>query len=204
MENIPNYSVAKNYRSWAVLKDGEMVEGHKYHPRKRDALAAIPQIQARAEYEARVLAEDLDGISWTPEEEQNINEYAEVLRENPEKFTFVGRRRIVDIARTDHDSDARTIEQHLMQPGPQNNWSKLVCAEVRRRRAARVEAFKRAGLDLDRYRCDMHVKRRGKDFESTFSYSSVADAYEERDEIIARGAQHGEVDYEFRFSERVV
>lgn len=141
------YAVVKQDKRWIVTKDGEPVKHYlsEYpttHQRKKDAVARIEQLQVRDAWTALLFEQDATGVYiWTPEEEKQINEYAAALKVNETRWTFNGPDTLQNIARNQHlqDEDALTKE-----------WrdTKRTHAEKRRVRAARVEAFKRAGLTL--------------------------------------------------------
>ncbi len=138
------FTVVKSGRDWMVVRDGQ-VQAQKH--RKRDALEAIPELVAYAHYENRVLSQDVTGIYiWTDEERVSIQQFAEQLRLNPTKLTLMGPQTIQEMAARDHRDEARTIAD--WDAFPDSKHGKFVCAELRRRRAGRVEAFKLAGVEL--------------------------------------------------------
>jgi methionyl-tRNA formyltransferase len=137
--------IVKEGRYWRVLVDSKSVE--RWFRRKRDAVQKVSDLREQSAYEARILAEDRGHIVWTPEDEKQIDEYAEALRQNPEAWSLVGKRPLQHRARIQHLEEANTIQQWEMGE-PVSDYGQLVCARLRRIRAAREEAFRRAGAVL--------------------------------------------------------
>lgn len=151
---IEDYAVRKLDRGWGLLCGGTVVKSPYgdypiYFPRKRDALEAIPYRVARQEYEARTLREDGSTIVWTEEETRQISAYADHLRTNAIRLTLNGYRTAQEIARHDYNGDFQTLKSwswSLHDSVAYKFGEHLVCAEVRRRRAATRAAFRLAGL----------------------------------------------------------
>lgn len=141
-----------------MLRNGQPLERYSYLDRKRDAMEAIPQIQAREEYEARIMREDREGIVWTPEERQNIEDAIGWLRENKTQFTMAGHQTYQEIMLNHFHDDARCIESWRNGIGGDRSHN-LTCAEIRRRRAATIEAFGRIGVYLDHSRWILVIAR---------------------------------------------
>jgi hypothetical protein len=143
------YTVAKAGKRWAVLKDGDTVkmDGCAYgatYQTKREALAEIPKFMAGDEWRERLFEDDRTGVyHWTVDDTKQINDYAEVLRANELRWTFGGEFTAQVIARQQHAKDAEDIAK------PDSYWidAARVRAEKRRIRAARVEAWRRAGIE---------------------------------------------------------
>lgn len=146
MKADEDYTLGKEgNRGWSVLKGGQVVEGHYCHKRKRDAIAAIEDLIAYDKWLEKLLAEDRAGTyTWSEDEEKQINEFAELLKANEERWTFCGKFPIQKLARDRHKKDAEDLTTD------KSNWVEpdRFFAETRRRMAARVEAFKRAGVEL--------------------------------------------------------
>ena len=193
-----NYTVAKNGNRWAVLKDGQPLENHTWHRRKRDASEAIPKIIARAEYEARILAQDKTGIVWSEDELRQMDEYVEVLKKNETRFTMAGRHTVQDIAIQAFHDDARLLEGYR---DFHDCWDSINGAEIRRRRAALIEIFRRIGIHLDHKRWKLIVSRYrgskhdGIDWES--NHESVEAAQDQMRSIQKAADKAGELGYNF-------
>src|SRR5262249_40401237 len=132
---------------WMVLKDGQPYarEGSKgYYMRfntRKSAQEEIDKDVAWDAYLARLYEQDRSGVYvWTVEEELELDAYAAVLKANELRWTFFGKFPIQVVARQQHERDAKNLQS--------DSWAdaKRVHAEKRRVMAARVEAFRRAGL----------------------------------------------------------
>lgn len=148
MSAQPVYAVVKHDKRWIVTKDGEPVKwsaGDHYpqtHQRKRDAVEYIGKLKVGDAWTALLFAQDATGVYvWTPEEEKQINDYAVVLKVNATRWNFFGQQPAQDIARDQHVKDAEALDKQWID-------TKRTHAEKRRVMAARVEAFKRAGVVL--------------------------------------------------------
>lgn len=139
----------RKVKPWMVLKDGIQMtwDAGRPYPRRfvtrKDAQAEIDKDIAHDAYLARLYEQDAAGFKeWNAAESKEIDDYAAVLRENAESWTFFGKYTAQNIARQQHKKDAKDLESE--------SWidPKRVHAEKRRIMAARAEAFKRAGLEL--------------------------------------------------------
>lgn len=148
---VEKYPYRQGWR-WQVLQDGQPVgdgvawSGGKHCETRRKALKAAVDFAARDDWRALVFADDLSGdYHWTPEEFEQIADFAKRLRENPLRWTFSGQLPLRRIARDAHQKDARDLLK------PDSCWidPSWVRAETRRSMAARREAFRQAGLDLE-------------------------------------------------------
>lgn len=146
--NLKDYEVIKSGNRWAIIYNGLPVEGYQYHLRKKDAIAAIPELIERRAYRTRIMAEDESGHIWTEKESEEIAHYAEMLKENKERFTLSGRQTLQESGCHHHYGNIKTIRSHYAWGDP-GEWGELVCANLRRERAARAEAFRLAGAFLD-------------------------------------------------------
>lgn len=194
--NEADYSVVKVDNRWDVHCNGLPVEGLRFRRTKREAVAEVAkEITGRA-YRTRIMAEDETGHIWTAEESKQIADYATRLIANEETGGF-WKSSTQDAGRKVHYDDLVTLKSHYNslsgwnelsgENWKQGDWSILVCANLRRTRAARFEAYKLAGLDLDNGYVKMTAT--GKTDASkvhTFDYQDVARAEHARDEIMAR------------------
>lgn len=137
----------RKVKPWMVLKNGDPYESAKGYPmhfrNRREAQEEIDKDIAHDAYLAQLYEQDAAAVrAWTAEQEREIDEYAEVLRVNAESWTFWGKYPAREIARRQHERDARDLAS--------NSWidPRRIHAEKRRAMAARVEAFRRAGLEL--------------------------------------------------------
>ena len=102
----------------------------------------------RASYESRVLSEDEFGsCKWTDSEKQEIDKLSDAVKQNQMMPRFGGPVSIREIAKKEHLSDAKIISDWAAV-SPDSPYGKVVCAELRRRRAARELAFMLAGQIL--------------------------------------------------------
>ena len=146
---MPAATLAKHGNKWIVSYPGRFGERSSRFKTKRDAQAALIEIEKQADWEARLLAMDATGqYTLTPEQDAETDALAAALRENRTRKTFSGEQTFQESARKEHDSDARIIESWQAFQPTISEHGQLVCAELRLRRFARVEAFKRAGLSL--------------------------------------------------------
>lgn len=138
----------RKVKPWIVVKNGEPL---KYSPRdsfpktfrsKRLATIAATKDTEWDSYMEIVLADDASGeYRWTVEELAQIDELVLSLKLNEEKWTFNGKARFVDISRGHQARDAEDSRK--------TNWTEAhYPVQLRRRMAARAEAFKRAGVTL--------------------------------------------------------
>lgn len=145
-----NTKERRRRKSWVVV-DAEgraldyegKIDRHGFaaaYDTRRDAVEHAAKFTGWAERRERIMREDWAGIAWTPEEQQQIEEYAVVLRANETHWTFYGEETCRESAARQHASDARDLES--------TNWTdcEYFHAEKRRVRAARAEAWRRAGL----------------------------------------------------------
>lgn len=145
------YTVVKDdYRRWSILRDGQPIIGengiarHKYS-RKRDALEEIPLIVAAVEYEALCGAQDAAGVFvWTTNEEEQIADYVKALKVNATRWYMSGQMTLQEAGRVQHAKEQEVLD------GPRENWLNpdRYFREKRRTMAARIEAYKRAGIEL--------------------------------------------------------
>jgi hypothetical protein len=151
---MPTYTIERDLndhrkvKPWLVLKDGVVMNHHnclyveKFSTRK-DAQKRIDDDIAGDAYLVRLHEQDTAAVrTWTPEEKKEISDFAVILTANEERFTFHGKLSIQAISRGRHVKDAKDLAtNHWIDP-------KRLHAELRRNMAARVEAFKCAGLTL--------------------------------------------------------
>lgn len=141
----------RKVKPWIVLKDGTPLTHDqnarnpcvRSFPTRKAAQAEIDKDIVWDAYVVRLFEQDAAGVyEWNADENEEIEKFAQRLRENPEQWTFNGPARFVAIARRQHEKDAEDLEK--------DDWidAKRFHAEKRRTRAARVEAFKRAGVEL--------------------------------------------------------
>jgi len=139
----------RKVKPWMVVKDGIPLEwdrgskGYPMHfPSRKEAQAEIDKDIAWDAYLERLYEQDATGYVWTADEQRQIDEYAVVLKANGESWTFCGKFTAQVIARHQHQKDADVLKS--------DSWidPKRIHAEKRRVMAARVEAFKRAGIEL--------------------------------------------------------
>jgi hypothetical protein len=198
--NPSDYSVAKTRTKWSVMLNGQQVEGFTWLSRKGDALSAIPEIVELTAYRQRILHEDATGHVWTDEEFKQIAEYAEMLRENKILKSLFGDRSIAEAGRAEHYSEFNTIQSHYAFGDGPSSWGSLVCAEIRRRRAARSEAYQQAGVLLDQCRYAYTGRRTNHPTKETKPYTYDHRTVADRDAAVATniriGNEHGEM-YEF-------
>ena len=143
------YEVVKNLNRWAIVRDGVKVDCWSWRKTKKECIAHLPELQAQDEYRERILTDDrAPQPTWTTEEQEQIGKLASQLRENPIKRTLAGDMRLIDLARKHQAEQLRTIESWNARGDPSEH-GKLVCAELRRQRAARALAFEQAGLELE-------------------------------------------------------
>lgn len=152
----PVYSIERDLtdhrktKPWIVLKDGVALTytmGSHFPETFKNRKEAQVKMQvdiAHDAYLARLFTQDIATVrTWTPAEQKEIEDYAAVLSANEECWTFHGKRTAQFIARHQHETDTKDISHdHWVNP-------KRFHAEKRRVMAARVEAFKRAGLTLE-------------------------------------------------------
>jgi hypothetical protein len=101
----------------------------------------------RVNYETRILSEDEFGsYKWTPEEKQEIDKLSDAIKQNQMMPRFGGPQSIRDLSRKEHESDAKIIQQWKNSGCSDSSYGKVICAELRRRRAARELAFMLAGI----------------------------------------------------------
>ena len=138
----------RKVKPWIVLKNGEPMkyDGCRYAQRfktRKDAQEKVTQDIEWDAYLVRLHEQDAAGVyEWNAGETEEIEKFTQQLLENPEQWTFNGPARFADIAQHQHWKDAKDLESDA--------WIdvKRFKAERRRRMAARAEAFKRAGLEL--------------------------------------------------------
>lgn len=139
----------RKVKPWIVLKDGMSLKHTAYDvyyrtfDSRKQAQKAIDEDAAYDAYLARLYEQNAAGFrEWNAEESKEIDDYAAILKANAESWTFLGKDTAQNIARRQHEKDARDLES--------DSWidPKRVHAETRRIMAARAEAFKRAGLVL--------------------------------------------------------
>lgn len=144
---MPEYTVVKNRNKWTILRNGVKDDRWSWRNTKRECVAQVEKFIAADKYSAQVMEQDRTGVYvWDADEEKQIAEYAEALRVNIEVWTLGigGKMTRQDKARMQHENERKTLE------GPKDCWREpdKYFAEIRRRMAARVEAFKRAGAEL--------------------------------------------------------
>jgi hypothetical protein len=201
-----NYTVGRNPKEakrWAILQDGELIRGSRpydhpdsYYKTKKDATARMEARIERDGYEAKTLAEDKSGHIWTEEEAKQIAEYAALLLENKTQNSLWGQTTPQEHGRKQHFDEIRTITSHygLGEPG---DWGNMVCAEIRRRCAARVEAFRQAGLVLTNEHYTFTARRTNhptKECEpNVFSHRTRELAEEAQADLLKRAPGFGEI-----------
>lgn len=112
---------------------------------KRIEVDATKQISAYN----RLMIQDASGeYVWSADELQQIETLVMALKENRMFRVFGGEVSILDRSIKEHDSDAKTIVSWSHDWFKTSVHGKLVCAELRRRMAARIKAFKLAGLSV--------------------------------------------------------
>jgi len=137
----------RKVKPWIVLKNGQPLKYHerdsfpRHYSSKRLAQLAADKDAEWDAYAGVVLADDAGRkYHWTPEELEQIASLTLSLKLNEEKWTFNGKARFVDISRGHQAKD---------EDSQKADWTNaLYPAQLRRRMAARAEAFKRAGLEL--------------------------------------------------------
>ena len=138
----------RKVKPWMVLKNGEPLKHsphnhyHQNFSSKRLAQIAADKDAEWDAYAGVVATDDASGeYHWTPEELEQIASLTLSLKLNEEKWTFNGKARFVDISRGHQAKDAEDSQK--------TNWTNaLYPAQLRRQMAARVEAFRRAGIEL--------------------------------------------------------
>jgi hypothetical protein len=142
---VEKYPWGKGFR-WRVLRDGQPFDSsrHQFITRKRDAEKAAAELAAWDEWQAHVYRDDADGsFRWTATELSQIVEYAAKLATNSMGCSFFTQLPLRTIARQQHQKDA----EDLLKDDTCWTDAPWVRAEKRRVMAARLEAFRRAGLD---------------------------------------------------------
>jgi len=136
-------------KPWIVVKNGEPLKYRqidsypKHFSSKRLAKIAADKDAEWDAYMAIVLADDASReYRWTAEEQQQIEDLRLALRLNEEKWTFNGKVRFVELSRIGQRKD---VEDSQKTTWTDANYP----AQLRRRMAARAEAFRRAGLELE-------------------------------------------------------
>lgn len=147
-----NPNEQRRRKSWVVVDaEGQAldyegkIDRHGFYASydtRKAATEYAAKFTAWAERRERIMREDRAGITWTPEEEKQIEEYAAVLRANETHWTLYGKETRREFAVRLHQEDARDIAS------TNTNWidCEYFRAEKRRVRAARTEAWRRAGL----------------------------------------------------------
>jgi len=195
--NPTDYQVAKtDSKKWQLTCNGIPVQGYSWSDTKKACVEAIAKFVSRAQYTARIMTEDETGHVWTAEESKDIAEYAERLKENKTRFTMSGNMSVVESGRRGHYSEIRTIMSHYGFGEPTTDWSTLTCAEIRRRRAARTEAFRLAGVELDQNYYTLTLLRTNHPTKPqvphVYDYRTMDEARDEAREILVRAEHHGE------------
>lgn len=144
---MSTYSVQKYKRHWCVLNSADP-EWKRNFDRKGEAIAAIPKFENEDKHIARLFAMQESGTyEWTPSELQEINRFAHAIKLGETRLTLSGRKTVEEIGRKEHTDDTRAVASwHAL--GPVMGPGKQICAEIAWRQAARIEAFRRAGLTL--------------------------------------------------------
>lgn len=138
----------RKVKPWIVLKDGVRMPSPRsgyctfYFTRK----AAQEDIDADVAYDAwlaRLYLDDFERVyRWSEDEGKQIDEYAGTLKENRLRWTFAGQFPIRQTAREQHWKSCEDLKRW--------DWGDATKfhAETRRTMAARLEAFKRAGVEF--------------------------------------------------------
>jgi len=108
--------------------------------------SALERIEELRKYDARlelIFAQDFSrAYVWTEEEQKQIQDYAAQLKDNRLRWTFHGQFPLQQIAREQHWKDVEVLRRR--------DWTDpaLFHAEKRRVMAARLEAFRQAGVEF--------------------------------------------------------
>jgi hypothetical protein len=177
--NVADYQVIKNGSKWDVQCKAEPVEGCCHNPTKKAAISEMAKTIAAEVYRERIVREDVTGHVWTAEETKQIGDYAELLAKN-DLCNFNSSNRQA-AGRKAHFDDISTLLSHYngFDGRPYetpSHWGILVCAGIRRTRAARVLAFKGAGLELSGDYFRVHTIVSGEERPSTSNHQTMQDA----------------------------
>ena len=141
---------------WFILKAGKRVdrEGEpedserrppRYavcYTRKKDALARIKELEEWEVYLDRLFAQDYSRVYiWTDSEWKQIEEMAQKLRDNEERWNMGGKVHMRELSRECHWKTCVEMRRYRLDTARNN-------AVVRRVMAARHEAHRLAGVEL--------------------------------------------------------
>jgi hypothetical protein len=144
---------------WYITGDGKRLDydgkpqvawsGRLWYPKayrtRKDAAERIAQWERFDIWLAKMFEQDFNRVyEWDADEEKQIEAYAVELRANALRYSFAagGRTSVQDLGRRQHRIDADMLRRR--------DWldAGRLHVEKRRTMAARIEAFKRAGVTL--------------------------------------------------------
>lgn len=177
---------------WAIYKDGVVVlTDNKYemtYKTRKSAVEAVGGLVSKIAYEDRIRHDDRSGVYvWTEPEEASINKLAEALKLNEVGTGFFDRRSMQERSRTEYIKDAYTILSWYAWEKP--DWEgNIIVVELRRLRAARREAYRRAGIEFDPnfYLLICRSKRHPEHEHDDFREETVAACEKLREQIIGK------------------